>query len=420
LSRKPAGSYPLPPDCQYLYSWIGVFLFSGELPCKSGHDGPSRLRRHQIISVVADIIQGQLYGQPVLHNFFSHGSIPQHITFYKYIIWVDETIICLRSELLAFTRIAINPLTGLPYEHTSSAALAKYSFISTGNTTGAIGAVNLEGNGNDFGIGIAQINNGPAYISYVEQGSPADAAGLTRGDLAYDINGTKVANNTAIITNALDQPSLTMTVRTPAGDTLTAPLTKKAYTSSAVYKSKVVHIAGKTIGYISLARFSSLATTKAALDGIARQFAEAGATDLHVVGLVFITSANTASASELVINALKPYYPDEKLIGATTYGKPVGFFGISIHQQRYTVYMSQFHILNADGEGDYYEGIKAHLPAADDVTHDFGDTAETCFSHAFSILSGKTPPALQQMVVMPLRQQEKLNGMIGHPIRLRR
>ena len=40
--------------------------------------------------------------------------------------------------------------------------------------------------------------------------------------------------------------------------------------------------------------------------------------------LYILTSKGTASASELIINGLKPYMSSIKLIGATTYGKNVG------------------------------------------------------------------------------------------------
>jgi len=69
----------------------------------------------------------------------------------------------------------------------------------------------------------------------------------------------------------------------------------------------------------------------------------------------FIVSGNTASASELLISSLKPYF-DIKLIGEKTYGKPVGFFGI--HIDRYTIYLSSFIIQNAAGWYDYFEGMQ--------------------------------------------------------------
>lgn len=102
-----------------------------------------------------------------------------------------------------------------------------------------------------------------------------------------------------------------------------------------------------------------------------------------VQNVYFIISGNTASASELVINALKPYL-NVTLIGSNSFGKPVGFFGIDIDQ--YTVYMSNFLTTNSEGEGEYYDGFEVDIPAADDVTHDFGNPEEVSLSMALTLI----------------------------------
>ncbi len=101
--------------------------------------------------------------------------------------------------------------------------------------------------------------------------------------------------------------------------------------------------------------------------------------------VIFIVSGNTASASELVINSLKPYLP-VKLVGSQTYGKPVGFFGVKI--DKYTVYMSNFYMQNANGDGNYFQGMTPDIVASDDVTHDFGDANENCIAAALNYISG--------------------------------
>lgn len=103
--------------------------------------------------------------------------------------------------------------------------------------------------------------------------------------------------------------------------------------------------------------------------------------------VVFLVSNSTASASELVISVLKPYL-DVKLIGATTYGKPVGFFPIKI--DKYDVYFAMFEAKNSKGEANYYAGFKPDLALADDVTHDFGDPKEAQFAAAIKYLTTKT------------------------------
>src|SRR5690606_33222047 len=101
--------------------------------------------------------------------------------------------------------------------------------------------------------------------------------------------------------------------------------------------------------------------------------------------VAFITSGNTASASEMVINVLKPYL-NVRLIGARTHGKPVGFFGIPV--DRYTLYLSSFHIRNASNEGDYFEGFSPDVVAADDIRYDFGDIREESLAEALVNLLG--------------------------------
>lgn len=101
--------------------------------------------------------------------------------------------------------------------------------------------------------------------------------------------------------------------------------------------------------------------------------------------VVFIVSGNTASASELVINSLKPHLA-VKLVGSQTYGKPVGFFGVKI--DAYTVYMSNFYMQNAKGDGNYFQGMTPDIAASDDVTHDFGDANENCIAAALEYISG--------------------------------
>lgn len=114
------------------------------------------------------------------------------------------------------------------------------------------------------------------------------------------------------------------------------------------------------------------------------KFSKAGSLNT-VKQVIFIVSGNTASASELVINSLKPYLT-VKLVGSQTYGKPVGFFGVKI--DAYTVYMSNFYMQNANGDGNYFQGMAPDMAVGDDVTHDFGDANEHCISAALNYISG--------------------------------
>ncbi|WP_445738467.1 S41 family peptidase [Mariniflexile sp.] len=86
--------------------------------------------------------------------------------------------------------------------------------------------------------------------------------------------------------------------------------------------------------------------------------------------LYVLTSNSTASASEMVINGLKPYMNTVKIIGTTTYGKNVGsitlydsprtdFQDQSSANPRHTYAMQPivFQIFNKNGESDYTQGF---------------------------------------------------------------
>ncbi|QNK63287.1 hypothetical protein H7F33_01860 [Pedobacter sp. PAMC26386] len=105
-----------------------------------------------------------------------------------------------------------------------------------------------------------------------------------------------------------------------------------------------------------------------------------------VSNVVFIVTRNTASASEIVINSLKPYM-NVKLVGDTTYGKPVGFFPITL-ENRYQVYLPSFETRNSKNEGGYYTGILPDvLDEYDDPAYVFGDERENYLAKALNVLA---------------------------------
>lgn len=100
--------------------------------------------------------------------------------------------------------------------------------------------------------------------------------------------------------------------------------------------------------------------------------------------LVFLVTGSTASSSELLINSLKPYVNDVKLVGETTYGKPIGFFPINIG--KFEVYYSLFDSKNAKGEGGYYSGFTPDQQVDDIPTRDFGELEEPLFKYAYNYI----------------------------------
>jgi carboxyl-terminal processing protease len=100
--------------------------------------------------------------------------------------------------------------------------------------------------------------------------------------------------------------------------------------------------------------------------------------------LVVITTRSTASASEDVINGLKPFV-NVVTIGDTTNGKPTGMNGWSFFNTYY-IFPVTFKVVNKDNQGDFFEGFFPSKLATDDITHDFYDRQELCLKEAINYL----------------------------------
>ncbi len=125
-----------------------------------------------------------------------------------------------------------------------------------------------------------------------------------------------------------------------------------------------------------------------------------------------LTSGNTCSASESVINGLRGAGITVYQIGGTTCGKPYGFYP---KDNCGTTYFSiQFRGINFAGFGDYPDGFSAtratpdagaNLPgctATDDLTHDLGDPAEGQLGVALAYrANGNTSCPVQVSMVKP-------------------
>lgn len=121
------------------------------------------------------------------------------------------------------------------------------------------------------------------------------------------------------------------------------------------------------------------------VSGNTETFQKKGALE-KIKRIYFIVSSNTASAAEMLINVLKPHM-EVKLVGSTTYGKPVGFFGIKLAGN--TLFLSSFLIKNSDGKADYLNGFVPDILAGDDLSYDFGDRREGCLAMVLDDIQGK-------------------------------
>jgi hypothetical protein len=133
--------------------------------------------------------------------------------------------------------------------------------------------------------------------------------------------------------------------------------------------------------------------------GNAVNFAKSGT--LNVPRVFFIITGQTASASELTINNLRPQM-DVEFVGQTSYGKPVGFFAININ--KYIMYTPEFSVQNSAGVGGYYGGFTpgaSGYPGVDDfddLTKNFGDPTEGLLADILGYVNTGTYSVRPQVV----------------------
>ncbi|MGM0497064.1 MAG: S41 family peptidase [Bacteroidota bacterium] len=127
----------------------------------------------------------------------------------------------------------------------------------------------------------------------------------------------------------------------------------------------------------------------------------------------FITTGSTASASEALINGLKPY-TEVYTIGKQTYGKPVGMYGFYDNKDYYAFVPVCFRIANANEVADYYEGIPVDVEEIDDITQKFGSPEEASLKQALnhietgSFIQNKTVRTLPKPVLGPSHRKEMI------------
>jgi hypothetical protein len=124
---------------------------------------------------------------------------------------------------------------------------------------------------------------------------------------------------------------------------------------------------------------------------------------LNLSRVTILTGGNTCSASESIINGLLGVGVEVIQIGATSCGKPYGFYP---QDNCGTTYFSiQFKGINDKGFGDYPDGfspanatgsIGVQVPGcavADDFNHALGDPKEARLEAALGYLVNRTCPA---------------------------
>ncbi|WP_426484018.1 S41 family peptidase [Flavobacterium sp. 2] len=146
---------------------------------------------------------------------------------------------------------------------------------------------------------------------------------------------------------------------------------------------------------------------------------------LNLSKVYILTTSSTASASELVVNGLKPYI-DVVQIGETTIGKNVGSFTVydsptftksNVNpNHKYAMQPLVFKITNAQDFGDYTSGLVPTYVQLEYVSSYgvLGDPAEPLLNLAISKITGATAKKIQtdKSFVLPyIDDSKKINGL---------
>lgn len=321
-------------------------------------------------------------------------------------------------------------------------------------------------------------------VQYVKKNSPAEAAGLKRGDVFWAINGREYtyfsrADVDGFLGALEENHSLRVSKIIPGADgrdSSTAPgnpisLMVQEFAENPLYLDTVYEISGKKIGYFVYNFFAPDRGDSSRLydnqvDAVFGRFKNKGITDLvldlrynpggdgssttnlasnivknlstekvffrreynplvtaaitrdygaayfvekfkakannvgnQLQNLVVLSTGNTASASELLINGLRPYMP-VTLIGDTTYGKNVGSWTIyrtNDHRNKYGLQPIVTKAFNSEGKSDYNTGfVPDQLKLEGFMMGTLGDLKEPLLYAALGRILGAPPARLSR------------------------
>lgn len=114
--------------------------------------------------------------------------------------------------------------------------------------------------------------------------------------------------------------------------------------------------------------------------------------ELNMKRVIFLVTQQSASSSELVISALKPYLGSTNVVtvGSATHGKPVGMSGRIDGSFYY--FLVNFYVRNNAAETTSFYGIPATCTAEDDLSHIMGDVNEEMLSTALYYITHNVCP----------------------------
>ncbi len=326
----------------------------------------------------------------------------------------------------------------------------KWSYITTKK---AYNTYFEEGSYIGYGFRFALLpDRNDSVVLFVYPGSPADGAGLERGDHIEAINGHTIAqiidqNLTQIFGAEQIGVVSALHVRKRGGGIVDMNLSKAVVSLSPVLYTKIFDTAEHRVGYLLFNSFIEPAKEQLertfddfkthGVDTLILDLRYNGGGRLDVAGqlcsliagpsvllashrtktmlqirhndryrsknwtmhyplpsqnalgvhtLYVITTEDTCSASEAVINALRASSLGIEVhtIGSATCGKPVGMYGEDFCDKH--IAPIEFALYNSDGVGEYFDGIDANCSASDDLNHTFGDLNESMLKEALTLI----------------------------------
>lgn len=285
------------------------------------------------------------------------------------------------------------------------------------------------------------------WVRFVYEGSPADKAGIRRSDRILSINDCLVSSMEdlrAVWEETNRYATASIEIRSSNGDIRTEIIQSDWVTINTVLHREVINIGRTRVGYLVFQTFIERAETE--LDAAFAYFRQQGIDDLildlryngggrtsvaqHLANLIagdiangevfqkithndryrnhdrtilfdmpanalglsrlfVISTDNTCSASEVLINGLKPYIQVIQ-VGSTTCGKPVGMYPTEFCDLVFLPIHIKY--VNANDKTDYFEGLVPTCPAMDDLTRPFGAYEENSLRTALLYIANSTCP----------------------------
>ncbi len=358
-------------------------------------------------------------------NVAIYQAMKEWYLWYQHIPEVDPTLYTTPTQLLE----------AIKYKE-----IDRWSFIIT---SAEYEQYYIQGKYYGHGFGYGFDNQSQVRISYIFKNSDLYKAGVQRGWIIKKINNNIVTpqninnllgENKAGITNSF-------TFSRPQGNDTLITSVKKEVAMQMVLLDTIFQINDRKVGYLVL--FSFIANAAKELEDVFGRFKSNGINELILdlrynsggftdIGLLLasfiaannydkelfckfihndkktnmdtsliltkqnnsislsrlfvITTNKTASTSEIIINGLRPYLT-VYTIGNKTEGKPVGMDVLTWTNHSYYLFPITFKIVNANNEGDYYNGIPVNAITPDDLTHNFGDIQESCLNNALYFIT---------------------------------